>query len=107
MDDKVLGAIITGVSSLVVALVGYATARRKDSTKPRTRKTTFDSVEQRLWAGVVGVVLALVVAEAVAPLWGATIRFPPQAYPFLVSGLVFWLYLSLSGKNGGDGKGQP
>lgn len=106
MDEKVVGAIITGVTSLAVALIGYATARRKEPGKPRTRATTFDSAEQRLWFGVVVVILALVVAEAVAPIWGARIDFPPQAYPFLVSGLVFWLYLSLSGK-GGNGKGQP
>lgn len=108
MDDKLTSALVTGLSSLLVALIGYAAARRKDGKARAERKPLpLGTLEQRLWGGVLAVILALVVAEAVAPVFGARIDFPPQAYPFLISGLVFWLYLALSGKGGNDGKGQP
>lgn len=105
MDERLLGALVTGVSSLVVAVLGYVTARRKDGGKNPRRPLTAGAVQQVLWATVAGVMLALVVAEALAPLWHDNIVFPLQAYPFLISALVYWLYLSLSGKGDDDGKG--
>lgn len=112
MDDKLLGPLVTGACSLLVAVIGYATARRREGgAKRRADGDAWGALERRLWAGVVIVMLALVVGEAVAPLFHDTIVFPPQAYPFLVSGLAFWLVLSISGRsgggNGGNGKGQP
>lgn len=112
MDDKLLGPLVTGACSLLVAVIGYATARRREGApKRRPDGDAWGALERRLWAAVVIVMLALVVAEALAPLWHGTIVFPPQAYPFLVSGLAFWLVLSISGRNGGgnggNGKGTP
>ena len=109
MEDKLLGPLITGAFSLAVAVIGYLTARRREggAAKKRADGDAWGALERRLWAAVVIVMLALVVAEALAPLWHGTIVFPPQAYPFLVSGLAFWLVLSISGRNGGNGKGQP
>lgn len=103
MDERLVGALVTGVSSLVVAILGYITAHNKNGgTHPR-RPLTPGAVQQVLWATVAAVMLALVVAEALAPLWHDSIVFPLQAYPFLISALVYWLYLSLSGKNDNDG----
>lgn len=108
MEDKLLGPLITGAFSLAVAVIGYLTARRREggAAKKRPDGDAWGALERRLWAGVVIVMLAIVVGESVAPLWHATIVFPPQGYPFLAMGLAFWLVLSISGRNGGNGKGD-
>ena len=118
MDSDLLGKIVTAASTLAVALVGYAASRRKDEHPSRQKergegkaahviRRQFGTLEQRVWAGIVFVMLALVIAEALAPLWGKTIGFPLEAWPFLITGLMFWAYLTVSGKNGGNGGGAP
>lgn len=118
VDSDLLGKIITAASTLAVALVGYAAARRKDEQATRRKerdagkaarviKRQFGTLEQRIWAGIIVVMLALVVAEALAPLWGKMIGFPLEAWPILLTALMFFAYLSISGKNGGNGGGAP